>query len=112
MTGAPKLRTMEIIDRLENRARGIYSGALGYFGFQGTADLNIVIRTAVIHGGRITIGAGGAVVLDSDPAAEFDEMIVKASSVTQALAADDIVAVTPRTTLATTARHGRTGPET
>ncbi len=112
MTGAPKLRTMEIIDRLENRARGIYSGALGYFGFQGEADLNIVIRTAVIHGGRITIGAGGAVVLDSDPAAEFDEMIVKASSVTQALAANDVVAVTPRTTPATTAQRGLTGPET
>lgn len=90
MTGAPKLRTMEIIDTLEKRARGIYSGTLGYFGFQGTVDLNIVIRTAVIQSSRLTIGAGGAIVLDSDPEEEFDEMVVKAASVMQAILASDI----------------------
>jgi para-aminobenzoate synthetase len=80
MTGAPKLRTMEIIDRLETHARGVYSGALGYFGPDGTADLSIVIRTLVSLGATATVGAGGAIVLDSDPPAEYAEMLLKAAA--------------------------------
>jgi para-aminobenzoate synthetase len=77
MTGAPKLRTMEIIDELEGEARGAYSGAIGWFGRSGACDLSVAIRTIVIEGERASIGAGGAIVVDSDPAAEFEEMLLK-----------------------------------
>ncbi|MBF4546833.1 chorismate-binding protein [Corynebacterium afermentans subsp. lipophilum] len=81
MTGAPKLRTCEIIDRLETSPRGVYSGALGYFGFDGQADLSVVIRTAVRAADTVTVGAGGAIVLASDPESELAERNLKAQSV-------------------------------
>ncbi|WP_339531020.1 aminodeoxychorismate synthase component I [Pseudomonas mucidolens] len=79
MTGAPKVRTMEIIDRLESSARGIYSGALGWIGLDGYTDLSVVIRTAVIKDGVARFGIGGAIVAASDPQEEMQETLVKAS---------------------------------
>jgi para-aminobenzoate synthetase len=86
MTGAPKERTMEIIDDIEDQARGVYSGAIGYFGADGVMDLSIVIRTIVMRPGRTTIGAGGAIVMQSDPEEEFDEILLKARAPMAAVA--------------------------
>ncbi|ANE03617.1 aminodeoxychorismate synthase component I [Corynebacterium crudilactis] len=77
MTGAPKLRTMEIIDELETGPRGIYSGGLGYFSLDGSVDLSMVIRTLVMHNNHVEYGVGGAILALSDPQAEWEEIRVK-----------------------------------
>jgi para-aminobenzoate synthetase len=86
MTGAPKLRTMDIIDDIERVARGVYSGGLGYFGLDGSVDLSIVIRTVVMRPGATTIGAGGAIVMQSDAEEEFEEILLKARAPMAAIA--------------------------
>jgi para-aminobenzoate synthetase len=95
MTGAPKIRTMQIIDRLEEGARGVYSGALGWFGLSGAADLSIVIRTIVVAAGAARCGTGGAIVALSDPADEYEETQVKLrptlTALRVSLGAEDLV---------------------
>ena len=77
MTGAPKLRTMDIIDELETGPRGIYSGGLGYFSLDGAVDLSMVIRTLVLRDGHAEYGIGGAILALSDPESEWEEIKVK-----------------------------------
>ena len=89
MTGAPKIRTMAIIDKLEDGPRGVYSGAIGYFSLTGTADFSIVIRTIVSTENEVTFGVGGAIVAMSDPSEEFEETMVKAVSMRRALSGTD-----------------------
>ncbi|TQS18803.1 aminodeoxychorismate synthase component I [Microbispora hainanensis] len=85
MTGAPKIRTMEIIDRLEEGPRGAYSGALGWFSLGGATDLSIIIRTLVATRDRVSFGVGGAIVALSDPEEEFEETVVKSRAMITAV---------------------------
>ena len=87
ITGAPKIRAMEIIAELEPVTRGPYCGAIGYIGFDGAMDTNIVIRTMVIRGGKAAVQAGGGIVADSDPAAEYQESLDKAAALLDAFGA-------------------------
>jgi para-aminobenzoate synthetase len=86
MTGAPKRRTMELIDELEGIPRGVYAGALGFISLTGSVDLSIVIRTIVIDADGLSIGAGGAITHLSDPAQEYQEMLLKAQASLRAVA--------------------------
>lgn len=78
ITGAPKIRAMEIIDELEPTARGLYTGSIGFLGLDGTVGLNIAIRTVIIAGHKAFVQTGGGIVADSDPEAEWEETITKA----------------------------------
>ena len=85
ITGAPKIRAMEIIAELEPTRRGPYCGAIGLVGWDGALDTSIAIRTFAIRGREVTWGAGGGVVADSDPAAEYEETLAKARALVRAL---------------------------
>jgi len=87
ITGAPKIRAMEIIDELERNRRGLYTGAIGYFGFDGNADFNIVIRTILVKNNKAHIGVGGGITWESDEQSEYDETIAKAVALFKSLGA-------------------------
>lgn len=85
ITGAPKIRSMEIIAEIEPTARGPYCGSMGYIGFDGNMDLSILIRTYALKRNRITFQAGGAITADSDPQTEYQETLDKAAALTNTL---------------------------
>ena len=85
ITGAPKVRAMEIIDELEPTRRGVYTGSLGYLSFSREMDIDIVIRTFIIKDGRVYFQVGGGIVYDSEPEAEYEETLDKAKALIQAL---------------------------
>jgi len=85
ITGAPKIRSEEVLAGLEPSPRGLYTGALGWIRFTGDCDLSIVIRTVVLSGSELSFGVGGGIVADSDPEAEYRESILKASGIMSAL---------------------------
>ena len=85
ITGAPKVRAMEIIAELENAPRGVYCGAMGYFGFNGTCDFNIGIRTVQVNDGVMRVQGGGGITARSDPAAEYEESLLKVQRIMEAM---------------------------
>lgn len=85
LSGAPKIRAMQIIDELEPSRREIYGGAVGYFSFSGNMDMAIAIRTLVVHNGNIHLQAGAGIVADSDPASEYEETLNKARGAMKAV---------------------------
>jgi para-aminobenzoate synthetase component 1 len=85
ITGAPKLRAMEILDEVEKTARGPYTGAMGYLGLDGSMELNVAIRTLVMTQGQCHLGVGSGIVADSDPDAEYEECLAKARDMLQAI---------------------------
>ncbi len=85
VSGAPKVRAMEIIEELEGQRRGVYAGAVGYFSYDGSMDTCIAIRTMLVHGGYVFVQAGAGIVADSDPANEYDECVNKARALLEAV---------------------------
>jgi len=89
ITGCPKVRCMEIIEELEPVRRGIYTGSMGYIGYDGRIDLNIIIRSALVKNGKIYFYAGAGIVADSDPEREYEETLFKAEAIMEALRLDE-----------------------
>jgi para-aminobenzoate synthetase component 1 len=89
ITGAPKIRAMEIIDELEPTRRSLYTGAIGYLGRGGASGFNIAIRTVLVEGDRVSYQVGGGIVADSDPDAEFEETMHKGRGLRRVLAGEE-----------------------
>ena len=85
VSGAPKIRAMQIIADLEKSRRGFYAGIVGYFGFDGSHDSCIAIRSIVLKNGKAFLQAGAGIVADSDPSREFDETVSKAKAMLEAI---------------------------
>jgi para-aminobenzoate synthetase component 1 len=96
ITGAPKVRAMEIIDELEPTKRSVYTGSIGYLGFNEDIDINIVIRTFLIKEGKAYFQVGGGIIYDSEPEAEYIETLDKAKALIGALQLAPEVVVTPK----------------
>ncbi len=86
ITGAPKIRAMEVIAEIEGQGRGVYCGSIGYFGFNGQVDLNIAIRTAMFSQGMARFQGGGGITARSEPAAEYEETLTKTTRIMEAFA--------------------------
>jgi anthranilate/para-aminobenzoate synthase component I len=85
ITGCPKVRCMQLLRATEPVARGIYTGSLGYIGFDGTLDLNIAIRSLVVHRGVLSLHVGAGIVADSDPSREYAETLAKGAALVEAI---------------------------
>jgi len=85
LSGAPKVRAMEIIDQLEPEKRGVYGGVMGYLGWNGNMDMAIAIRTALIKDGRLNVQAGAGIVADSVASLEWEETLSKAQAIVRAV---------------------------
>jgi para-aminobenzoate synthetase component 1 len=96
VTGAPKIRAMQIIDELEPTPRDVYCGAIGCVGPDGSLSLNVAIRTMVMHGSTVYLYAGGGIVADSEPEAEYEETLAKAAGMFRALGHDGVAALRPK----------------
>jgi len=106
VTGAPKIRAMEVIAELEASPRGPYCGAIGYLGFDGSMDSNIVIRTYCIKGDNLTFQVGGGIVADSDPQGELEESLTKAKALIETLAQGNVYSGDTRSSDATSRKLG------
>ena len=91
MNGDPKLRAIEIIEELEQGSRGVYSGVAGYLGDNGSANFGMVIRSLVFENGMISLGVGGGITIDSEPASELAETKLKALALLKALKASHLL---------------------
>jgi para-aminobenzoate synthetase component 1 len=85
ISGVPKIRALQIIDELEPSRRQVYTGAIGWLGFDGICALNVAIRTILCHAGRASYHVGGGIVADSDPEAEYEETLAKGRAMRAAL---------------------------
>ncbi|HEX8399734.1 MAG TPA: aminodeoxychorismate synthase component I [Pyrinomonadaceae bacterium] len=89
ITGAPKVRAMQILDQIETAQRGISMGAIGYFGFDGSIDLNVAIRTAAVRENQAVLNVGGGIVFDSEPEAEYEESLIKTKALFDSFGVSD-----------------------